>query len=246
MQCDRCGGEQFTKAGRDRAGRQQYRCHACGRRLTERSISAFCGFRFPDDVIAVAVRWYLRLRLPYADVVILLAERSVQVDRTTVFDWVQRFAPLYMEVARRKRHPVGKWWSTDETYVKVAGVWRYVYRAIDEHGQVVDVFLSERRDTEAAMTFFERALAETRVRPEVVTTDKAACYPPALERVLPEAEHLRGKMVQQRIERDHGHLESATQYALVQDGPNGGFVLSGARVHPQSTGRVLRMGPCSR
>jgi IS6 family transposase len=92
--------------------------------------------------------------------------------------------------------------------VKVAEVWRYVYRAIDEHGQGVDVFLSERRDTEAAVTFFERTLAETGVRPAVVTTDKAACYPPALQRVLPEAEHVSGKLVQQRIERDHGHLKS--------------------------------------
>lgn len=145
MQCDRCGGEQLTKAGRDRAGRQQYRCRACRRRLTERTISAFCGFRFPDDIIAVAVRWYLRLHLPFADVVELLAERGIQVDRSTVFDWVQRFAPLFMEVARRKRRPVGSRWSTDETYAKVAGVWRYVYRAIDEYGHVVDVYLSERR-----------------------------------------------------------------------------------------------------
>ena len=87
-------------------------------------------------------------------------------------------------------------------------MWRYVYRAIDEAGQVVDVFLSERRDTEAAAAFFERALQETGVRPAVVTTDKAACYPPTLARLLPDAEQVAGKMVQQRIERDHGHLKS--------------------------------------
>jgi len=129
MQCDQCGGEQVTTAGKDRAGRQQYRCRACRHRLTERTASAFCGFQFPDDVIALAVHWYLWLRVPYADVAVLLAERGVHVDRSTVFDWVQRFAPLYMEAARCKRHPVGQRWSIDETYVKVAGVWRYVYRA---------------------------------------------------------------------------------------------------------------------
>jgi transposase-like protein len=92
--------------------------------------------------------------------------------------------------------------------VKVAGVWRYVYRAIVEYGQVVDVYLSERRDTEAAVTFFEQALAETGLRPEVVTTDKAARYPPVLQRVLSEAEQVTGQLVQQRIERDHGQVKS--------------------------------------
>jgi len=208
MQCEQCGGALFTKAGRDRAGRQQYRCRACRHRLTARTTSAFCGFQFPDDVIALAVRRYLWLRVPYADVATLLAERGVHVDRLTVFDWVQRFAPLYMEAARRKRQPVGRRWSVDETYVKAAGVWHYVYRAIDEDGQVVDVLLREHRDTEAAVAFFAQALETTGVRPEVVTTDKAAAYPPALAQVLPEAEHLTGKMEQQRIERDHGHLKS--------------------------------------
>jgi transposase, IS6 family len=208
MQCDQCGGAQFTKAGKDRAGRQQYRCRTCRHRLTARTASAFCGFQFPDDVIALAVRWYLWLRVPYADVATLLAERGVHVDRSTIFDWVQRFAPLYMDAARRKRQPVGHRWSVDETYVKVAGVWRYVYRALDEDGQVVDVLLRERRDTEAAVAFFEQALETTGARPTVVTTDKAAAYPPALAQVLPEAEHVTGKLEQQRIERDHGHLKS--------------------------------------
>jgi len=66
MQCQRCGGSEFTKAGRDRTGRQLYCCGTCGRRQTRRSASAFCGYRFPDDVIALAVRWYLRFHLPYA------------------------------------------------------------------------------------------------------------------------------------------------------------------------------------
>jgi transposase-like protein len=73
---------------------------------------------------------------------------------------------------------------------------------------MVDVFLSERRDAAAAMTCFEQAVREPGIHPTIVSTDRAACSPPALERVLPEAEHLRGKMVQQGIARDHGHLKS--------------------------------------
>ncbi len=83
MQCDRCGGEQFTKAGRDRQRRQLYRWKACGRRMTTHSTSAFRGYRFSDDVIALAVRHSLRYRLRYADVAAWLAERGVTVDPRT-------------------------------------------------------------------------------------------------------------------------------------------------------------------
>jgi transposase, IS6 family len=104
--------------------------------------SAFAGFRFPSDVIVLAVRWYLRFGLSYRDVEELLAERGVEVDHVTVYRWVQRFTPLLAEGARPCRHAVGNRWQMDETYVKVAGQWRYVYRAIDQSGQVVDVLVS--------------------------------------------------------------------------------------------------------
>src|SRR3712207_4602512 len=83
MRCERCAGERFAKAGRDRAGRQVHRCTGCGRRVTARTGSAFSGYRFADDVIALAVRWYLRYRLSYAEVAELLAERGVAVDPST-------------------------------------------------------------------------------------------------------------------------------------------------------------------
>ncbi len=211
MQCQRCAGGAFTKAGRDRSGRQLYCCGDCGRRQTPRSTSAFRGYRFPDDIIALAVRWYLRFRLPYADIVELLAERGVHVDASTVFDWVQRFTPLYKDAARPYRHRVGARWAVDETYIRVAGRWVYAYRASDAHGQVIDVYLSETRDTAAATAFFEQAIAHTDVRPCRVTTDKAPTYPPALRAVVPEAEHITGKMEQQAIERDHQHLKGRTR-----------------------------------
>jgi transposase-like protein len=207
MQCVGCGGEQVAKAGRDRQGRQRYRCSACGRRQTARSASAFCGYRFPDEIIAFAVRYYLRFRLSYADVAEILAERGVHVDPTTVFDWVQRFTPLYKEAARVHRHPVGQRWAVDETYIRIAGVWCYVYRALDEHDQIIDVYVSTTRDQEAATAFFRQALQETAVAPRLVTTDKAAAYPPALREVLPGCAHVVGKSAQQRIERDHQHLK---------------------------------------
>ena len=82
----------------------------------------------------LAVRWYLRFGLSYRDLEELLAERGIDVDHVTLFRWVQRFTPMLIEAARPCRHTVGSRWFVDETYVKVAGVWRYVYRAVDEHG----------------------------------------------------------------------------------------------------------------
>ena len=108
------------------------------------SRSAFAGFRFPAEVITVAVRWYLRYGLSYRDVEELLAERGVEVDHVTVYRWVQRFTPLFADAARFARHAPGDRWFVDETYVKVGGVWRYVYRAVDQHGQVIDVLVSKR------------------------------------------------------------------------------------------------------
>src|SRR6266699_2401966 len=127
--------------------------------------SAFAGFRFPPEVIVVAVRWYLRFNLSYRDVEELLVERGVEVDHVTVYRWVQRFTPLLADAARFARHSPGDRWYVDETYVKVNGVWRYVYRAVDQHGRVIDVLVSGRRDAAAARRFFDRALRTLKVTP---------------------------------------------------------------------------------
>jgi IS6 family transposase len=100
-------------------------------------------------VIAVAVRWYLRYGLSYRDVEELMAERGVTVDHVSIYRWVQRFTPEFIDAARFCRHAPGDRWFVDETYVKVAGRWTYLYRAIDQHGQVIDIMLSVRRDLAA-------------------------------------------------------------------------------------------------
>jgi len=170
--------------------------------------SGFAGFRFPPDVIVVAVRWYLRFGLSYRDVEELLAERGVEVDHVTVYRWVQRFTPLLAEAARPCRHVVGDRWQVDETYVKVAGQWRYVYRAVDQFGQVIDVFVSARRDAKAAHRFFERAIGTTAIIPVEVTTDQAATYPAVLDELLPAAWHRTEQYANNHIEADHGRLKA--------------------------------------
>jgi IS6 family transposase len=107
----------------------------------------------------------------------------------TLYRWVQRFAPLLAQAARPCRCAVGDRWWADETYVKVAGHWRYVYRAIDQVGQVIDVFVSERRDAGAARRFFERAIGSTKVTPTEVVTDRAAVYSKVLDELAPAAWH---------------------------------------------------------
>ena len=170
--------------------------------------SAFAGFCFPPDIIVLAVRWYLRVALSYRDVEDLLTERGIQVDHVTIYRWVLRFTPLLAEAARPCRHAVGDRWWVDETYVRVAGRWRYVYRAIDQFGQVIDVFVSPRRDAAAARRLFARAIGTTNVTPVEVVTDQAATYPIVLEELLPAAWHRTDRYANNRVEADHGRLKA--------------------------------------
>jgi IS6 family transposase len=169
--------------------------------------SGFAGFRFPPEVIMLAVRWYLRYALSYRDVEELLAERSITVDHVTIYRWVQRFTPLLIDAARPCQHAAGDRWFVDETYVKVAGRWRYVYRAIDQFGQVIDVLVSEKRDLAATRRFFTRALGQA-PRPAEVTTDQAQAYPRVLDELLPATCHVLEKYANNPIESDHGRLKS--------------------------------------
>ncbi len=171
----------------------------------------FAGFRFPREVISLAVRWYLRYGLSYRDVEELLAERGVTVDHVTIYRWVQRFTPEFIEAARPiPRHAPGDRWFADETYVKVAGQWAYLYRAVDQHGQVIDVLMSGRRDLAAARRFFARALragAGTRPRSPPISA-------PAYPRVLDERWAPFGpcttveRYANNPIEADHGRLKA--------------------------------------
>jgi transposase, IS6 family len=171
------------------------------------SRSAFVGFRFPSEVIVLAVRWYLRFGLSYRDVEELLAERGIEVDHVTVHRWVQRFAPLLADAARFGRHRVGDRWQVDETYVKVAGRWVYLYRAVDQFGQVIDVYASTRRDCEAARRFFHKATTTTGVVPVEVITDRAPTYPRVLNQMCPAAWHHVERYANNRVEADHAQLK---------------------------------------
>src|SRR5713101_2283015 len=126
--------------------------------------------------------------MSYRDVEELLAERGVTVDHVSIYRWVQRFTAEFIEAARPCRHAPGNRWFVDETYLKVAGKWTYVYRAVDQHGQVIDVLVSAKRDLAAARRFFNQVL-RAGVIPAEVATDRAAVYPRVLDELIPSALH---------------------------------------------------------
>jgi transposase-like protein len=120
---------------------------------------------------------------------------------------VQRFTPLLIDAARPYRHTVGDRWFVDETYVKVGGVWRYVYRAVDQFSQVIDVFVSPSRDLAAARRFFEQAISK-HGRPAEAVTDMAPSLLRAVDELLPGACHDTARYRNNRIECDHGRLKA--------------------------------------
>jgi transposase, IS6 family len=169
--------------------------------------SAFKGFRFPPEIIVLAVRWYLRYGLSYRDVEELLVERGIDVDHVTVFRWVQRFTLLLADAARPCRHAVGDRWFVDETYVKVAARWRYVYRAVDQYGQIIDVYVSAKRDIRAAQRFFIGALG-AHGEPVEIVTDRAPALLAVVAELVPSAFHNMEQYANNRIEADHGRLKA--------------------------------------
>jgi transposase-like protein len=207
--CPTCQQPATKRNGRDRRGRQKYVGRPCRRTFTENSASAFSGYRWPADVILTAVRWYVAYPLSSRQVLELLAERGIDVSHRTVLNWVQPFGPRLADAVRRLRHPVGKRWFVDEVVLFRKGQKRYLYRAIDEDGVVVDVLVRERRDTASAEAFFRQAIERTGVIPHEVITDRHQPYVKAVAIRCPGAQHIRTGLHRARgettktVERSH-------------------------------------------
>jgi putative transposase len=207
--CPSCQQPASKRNGRDRRGRQKYACRSCRRSFTEDSSSAFSGYRWPRDVILTAVRWYLAYPLSARQGMELLAERGIDVSHRTVLDWLQAFGPQLAAEVRRRRSPVGKQWFVDEVFLFRKGHKRYLYRAIDEDGVVVDVLLRDHRDTASAEAFFRQAIERTGVMPDEVVTDHHQPYIKALATTCPGAFHIRTGLHRARgettktVERSH-------------------------------------------
>jgi transposase-like protein len=142
--------------------------------------NCFKGRQFTAEVILFAVRWYLMFPVSYRDLELMLLDRGVEVDHTTIFRWLQAYARELEKRIRPHLRMCNGSWRVDETYVRVKGRWTYLYRAVDSRGQTIDFLLSARRDTVAAKRFFCKALARSHVvNPRTITVDKNPAYPRA-------------------------------------------------------------------
>jgi transposase, IS6 family len=182
----------------------------------------FWGRHFPDDIISLAVRWYLRFSLSYRDLEEIMAERGVSVDHSTIWRWVDRYAPELERRLRSHLQPRIPVWRVDETYIRVGGEWTYLYRAVDGRGATVEFYLSRTRDVEAAKLFLRKAMAEQTITPPVLmVTDGNPTYPIAVremqrENKLPGSCKLRCSHSENNlIEQDHRGIQrraEAKQY----------------------------------
>src|SRR5262249_37181531 len=164
--------------GHDRAGRQRFLCQQCHRTFTADSATAFCGYHWPAEVILMAVRWYPAPPLSGPSVLGLLAERGIDGSPRTVLRWGQTFGPLPAAQGRKHGRRPGTAWFVDEVFFfrKRGEEKRYLYRAIDEHGQVLDVLFRNHRDTASAEAFFRRTLRQTGTVPTTVISDHHQPY----------------------------------------------------------------------
>ena len=142
---------------------------------------------YPLDVILTCVRWYVAYPLSLRHLEDMMAERGVSVDHSTVHRWAIKLLPVLEKAFRRRKRPVGKSWRMDETYIRVKGEWRYLYRAVDKDGNTVDFLLRAHRDKTAARRYFEKSISRNGV-PETVTIDKSGANLAALEAINDDRE----------------------------------------------------------
>ncbi|MEP6589286.1 MAG: IS6 family transposase [Polaromonas sp.] len=175
------------------------------------------GMRFPIDVILVCIRWYAAYPLSYRHLEEMMEERGVFVDHSSINRWAIRFLPLLEKVFRKHKRPVGGSWRMDETYIKVKGTWKYLYRAVDKEGKTVDFLLTARRDKAAALRFFDKAMKANGV-PEKVTMDKSGANKAAMDEINGRGETpiivRQVKYLNNIVEQDHRAIKRVTKPML--------------------------------
>jgi IS6 family transposase len=181
----------------------------------------FKGRQFTGEVILWAVRWYLMFPISYRDLELMLLDRGVKVDHTTIFRWIQAYAAELEKRTRPHLRLSNGSWRVDETYIRVKGHWTYLYRAVDSRGQTIDFLLSAKHDAAAAKRFFRKALAQPHtVNPRTITVDKNPAYPKAVAEMKDDGELWRRSRLRQVkylnniVEQDHRRIKRLTRVGL--------------------------------
>jgi putative transposase len=164
---------------------------------------SYTGFRFPAEIIGHAVWLYFRFSLSYRDVEALLAARGVVVTYETVRQWCLKFGQQYANDLRRRRPKRGDKWHLDEVFITINGKTHYVWRAVDQHGNILDILVQSRRNKAAAKKFFRKLLKGCQYVPRVLITDKLASYGAAKREVLRSVEHRQHQRLNNRAENSH-------------------------------------------
>ena len=219
MSCPHCLSASTSKRKhRTSLGYRTYFCPGCGRRSNERTGSPFNDLQFPTDIVLLAVLWRLRYKLSFRDVAELLLQRGFEISHETIRAWEFRFAPWVSENLRTKRRgTAGVSWYLDETYIKVRGQWKYLYRAVDKDGNTVDFLLTAKRDTKAALRFLRQAIRNN-CTPVKINIDKSGSNTAAIEAYNEECDQaieIRPcKYLNNIIEQDHRYVKKKTRSAL--------------------------------
>ena len=175
------------------------------------------GHCFERDIIMLNVRWYLSYKLSYRDLSEMAAERGLEVDHTTIYRWVIKFTPELEKTVRRLKRSAGKSWRLDETYIKVKGQWKYLYRAVDKEGMTVDYLLTANRDTRAAKRFLSKAI-RSNVQPIKINIDKRGSNTAAIKSYNDEEvsyiEIRQKKYLNNIIEQDHRPIKQLCRASL--------------------------------
>jgi transposase-like protein len=182
---------------------------------------SFKGRQFTAEVILWAVRWYLMFPISYRDLELMMQDRGVTIAHSTIFRWIQAYAPELEKRIRPHLRMSNGSWRVDETYVRVKGRWSYLYRAVDSRGQTIDFLLSARRDAAAAKRFFRKALGQPHtVNPRSITVDKNPAFPCATADMQENGElwcrsRLRQcKFLSNIVEQDHRRIKRLTRPGL--------------------------------
>ena len=169
---------------------------------------------YPLEVMLTCVRWYVAYPLSLRHVEEMMQERGVFVDHSTVHRWMVKMLPVLAAVFRRRKRPVGRSWRMDETYIKVSGQWKYLYRAVDRDGDTVDFLLTAKRDLAAARRFLERAI-NLHNAPQKITIDKSGANTAAIESVKADAYvdilMRQNKYLNNIVEQDHRAIKRITR-----------------------------------